>query len=413
MNPETAIIGSILLSEGKALDELTLRPDEFNDPVIARLYTELRKMREEHKPVDAITVSEAFPKHVTDFFEWQASTPTWENVDYYQTMVRDKAIRREVTYVAQSLAQESQEQDLDKLLDTARGQLTNLVERRAQGRVEYISQLALTHLDTLNEPAKFTPGPWKKLNEAIYGFRPGALYIIGARPGVGKTVVGLQAAYHLSKYGPVNFHSLEMSKRELLNRIYAMVGNVYLGKLERGGLNDYDWKNLAAAKDELAKSKLALIDQASQTVNDIRAHARTMQQNGGLSAIVVDYLGLIQDTIPGRKRYEAITDFSIQLKAIARDFEVPVIALAQLNRQSEHRIGKAPALSDLRDSGAVEQDADVVILLRREQKDTDRSWEESRMIMDVAKNRHGITGEVELTFVGGSAKVEDAETANK
>lgn len=413
MNPETAIIGSILLSSGKALDELTLRADEFNDPKIAHLYTELRKMKEAHKPVDAISVSEAFPKHAADFFEWQASTPAWENVDYYQTLVRDKAIRREVSHVAHSLAQDATDQDLDKLLDTARGHLTGLAERRAQGRVEYISQLALTHLDTLDQPKKYIPGPWEGLNKAINGFRPGALYVIGARPGVGKTVVGLQAAYHLSKSGPVNFHSLEMSKSELLNRIYAMVGNVYLGKLERGGLTDYDWKNLAAAKDELAQSKLAIIDRASQTVNDIRAHARTMQQNGGLNAIVVDYLGLIQDTLPGRKRYEAITDFSIQLKAIARDFEVPVIALAQLNRQSENRLDKAPALSDLRDSGAIEQDADVVILLRREKLPTDRDWEYSRMFMDVAKNRHGLTGEVKLTFIGGSAKVIDAETANK
>ena len=410
MNPETAIIGSILLSEGRALDELTLRADEFNDPKLARLYTELRKMKDAHKPVDAITVSAAFPEHVNDFFEWQAATPTWENVEYYQTLVRDKSIRRELNLTASHLAQSSNsEDDLDKLLDTARGQLTDLAERRAQGRVEYISQLALTHLDTLDQPKQYIPGPWDKLNQAINGFRPGALYVIGARPGVGKTVVGLQLAYHLSKTGPVNFHSLEMSKSELLNRIYAMTSNVYLGKLERGGLTEYDWKALAAAKDELAQSKLALVDKASQTLNEIRAHARTMQQTGGLSALVVDYLGLIQDTIPGRKRYESITDFSIQLKAIARDFEVPVIALAQLNRQSENRVDKAPALSDLRDSGAIEQDADVVILLRREQADTDRSFEATKMIMDVAKNRHGITGEVELNFVGGAARVENAE----
>jgi len=121
---------------------------------------------------------------------------------------------------------------------------------------------------------------------------------------------------------------------------------------------------------------------------------------------VIDYLGLIHDTIPGRKRYESISDFSMSLKALARDFEVPVIALAQLNRQSESRQDKAPALSDLRDSGAIEQDADVVILLRRERSDSDAEFEQTRMIMDVAKNRHGITGEMDLVFNGGCARVE-------
>lgn len=411
MNPETAVIGSILLSQGKALDELTLRPDEFNSPKLGRVYAEMQAMKNSHIPIDPISLTEKFPEHAADLFDWQSSTPTADNVDYYQKLVRDNAIRRELNLTASTLVNINPDDDLDKVLDLTRGQLTALAERRAQGRVEFISQLALTHLDSIDKPKHWIPGPWKKLNEAINGFRPGAMYVIGARPGVGKTVVGLQAAYELSKSGPVTFHSLEMSKSELLNRIYAMTSGVALGKLERGGLTEFDWQRLATAKDELAQSELAIIDKASQTINDIRAHARTMQQSGGLRAIVVDYLGLIQDTIPGRKRYEAITDFSVQLKAIARDFEVPVIALAQLNRQSESRLDKAPALSDLRDSGAIEQDADVVILLRREQKDTDRSWERSIMIMDVAKNRHGITGEVVLDFNGGCAKVNDAETA--
>lgn len=413
INPETAIIGSIILSQGRALDELTISPDEFNDLKLGRIYGELRAMKSARVPIDPISVTDKFPEHLTDIYDWQAQTPTWENVDYYQQIVRDNAIRRELINTATSLAQDSQGDDLDKVLDTARGHLTGLAERRAQGRVEYISQLALTHLDTINQPKTYMPGPWHKLNVAINGFRPGAMYVIGARPGIGKTVVGLQLAYHLSQQGPVTFHSLEMSKTELLNRIYSMTAGVYLGNLEKGTVKDFEWTKLATAKDELAKSQLAIVDKGTQTLNDIRAHARSLQQNGGLKAIVVDYLGLIHDTVPGRKRYEAISDFSVQLKAIARDFEVPVIALAQLNRQSEQRIDKAPALSDLRDSGAIEQDADVVILLRREKRDGDREWEHSKLIMDVAKNRHGMTGEVELVFNGGCARVENAETAKQ
>ena len=408
MNPETAVIGSIILSQGTALDELTLEPAEFNNPKLGRVYQTLRQMRESHEAIDALTLTAKLPEHNMDIWDWQSSTPTAENVSYYARIVREQSVRRSVSDTAQNILHKVQESDLDMLIDGARRELGILAERRSTGQIEYISHLALQHLDTLSQPKTYLKSPWEALNSAINGFRPGAMYVIGARPGVGKTVVGLQAAYHLSKQGPVSFHSLEMSKSELLNRLYSMTSSVYLGNIEKGKLTDYDWKALAAAKDELAQSNLAIVDKGSQTINDIRAHARTLQQNGGLRAIVVDYLGLIHDTIPGRKRYESITDFSISLKALARDMEVPVIALAQLNRQSESRMDKAPALSDLRDSGAIEQDADVVILLRREQRPSDREFEATGFVMDVAKNRHGVTGEVPLVFNGGCARVESA-----
>jgi replicative DNA helicase len=408
MNPETAIIGSIILSQGTALDELTIEPSDFNDPKLARVYQTLRQMREKHEAIDALTITAKLPEHNLDVWEWQTATPTAENVSYYEQIVREASVKRELGLTAQNVLQKINDSNLDVLIDSTRRELGHLAERRSSGKIEYISHLALNHLDTLTKPKTYLKTPWTLLNSAINGFRPGALYVIGARPGVGKTVVGLQAAYHLSKEGPVSFHSLEMSKSELLNRLYSQVASVYLGNIEKGTLTDFDWQALAKAKDELAKSNLAIVDKGSQTINDIRAHARTLQQNGGLRAIVVDYLGLIHDTIPGRKRYEAITDFSIALKAMARDMEVPVIALAQLNRQSESRTDKAPALSDLRDSGAIEQDADVVILLRREHRPNDREFEATGFVMDVAKNRHGVTGELHLVFNGGCARVENA-----
>jgi replicative DNA helicase len=406
MNPELAVLGSILLSEGKALDEITIEPDDFNDLKLSRAFEAMRQMRAKHEPIDPITVAAKLPEHAINVWNWQSETPTAENVAYYATLVRDNAIRRNIKVTAQRILQDA-DSDLDTLIDSSRRELGQLAERRTDGSIEYISHLALGHLDTLSKPRHYMNSPWKDLNEAIQGFRPGGLYIIGARPGVGKTVVGLQVAYHLSKQGPVSFHSLEMSKAELLNRLYSMTSSVYLGNLEKGKLSDYDWKALAEAKDELAQSNLVVIDKGGQSITDIRAHARTLQQNGGLKAIVVDYLGLIRDTIPGRKRHEAISEFSVALKTMARDFEVPVIALAQLNRNSESRLDKMPQLSDLRDSGAIEQDADVVMLLSRFQRQTDRDFEMTGFIIDVAKNRHGITGEINLVFNGGCARVQE------
>jgi len=407
MNPEIAIIGSILLSKGQALDELNLIPDDFNDLKLGRVYQELCDMRNKHQAIDALTVSAKLPNHSQDVHTWQHESITAENVSFYAQIVRDESIRRDLRNTGHSIVARSPAEDLDAVIDEARRNLGKLAESRTTGKIEYVSHLALGHLDVLATPRTYLKSPWDALNTAIGGFRPGAMYVIGARPGVGKTVVGLQAAYHLSKEGPVSFHSLEMSKTELLTRMYSMTSSVYMGNLEKGTLSDYDWKALNKAKDELCESNLAIVDKGTQTINDIRAHARTLQQNGGLRAIVIDYLGLIHDTIPGRKRYESISDFSMSLKALARDFEVPVIALAQLNRQSESRQDKAPALSDLRDSGAIEQDADVVILLRRERSDSDADFEQTRMVMDVAKNRHGITGEMELVFNGGCARVEN------
>jgi replicative DNA helicase len=407
MNPETAIIGSILLSKGQALDELNLTPEDFNDHKLGRVYQALCDMRKQHQAIDALTVAAKLPSHSVDVHAWQHESITAENVSFYAQIVRDESIRRDLKNTGHDIVAKSPSQDLDAVIDEARRNLGKLAESRTTGKIEYVSHLALGHLDVLATPRTYLKSPWDALNTAIGGFRPGAMYVIGARPGVGKTVVGLQAAYHLSKEGPVSFHSLEMSKTELLTRMYSMTSSVYLGNLEKGTLSDYDWKALNKAKDELSESNLAIVDKGTQTINDIRSHARTLQQNGGLRAIVIDYLGLIHDTIPGRKRYESISDFSMSLKALARDFEVPVIALAQLNRQSESRLDKAPALSDLRDSGAIEQDADVVILLRRERSERDAEFEQTRMVMDVAKNRHGITGEMDLVFNGGCARVEN------
>jgi len=261
-------------------------------------------------------------------------------------------------------------------------------------------------MDELDKPKEYAKSPWPSLNELIVGFKPGALYIIGARPGIGKTVVGLQIAWELSKTGAVSFHSLEMSKAELFNRIISMEAEVFIGNINKGGLKDHDWDKIAKMKQRSANHRLAIHDKSGQTLHQIRAMATSVKNQGQLQAVVVDYLGLIQDTMQGRKRYEMITDISIGLKNLARDLNVPVIALAQLNRGPEQRKDAEPDLADLRDSGGIEQDADVVILLHRRMREQDKyEWQKSGMIMKVAKNRHGATGEAGLIFEGHLSRV--------
>jgi replicative DNA helicase len=199
-----------------------------------------------------------------------------------------------------------------------------------------------------------------------------------------------------------------MSRNELFNRIISMEAEVYIGLINQGALRDEHWLKIQKTRERWSNHRLAIFDKSGQTLQQIRASASSIKKEGQLKAIVVDYLGLIQDTEKGRKRYEMITDISIGLKNLARDLNVPVIALAQLNRGPEQRRDSEPDMADLRDSGGIEQDADVVILLHRVKTDFDDpqvEWQKSGMIMKVAKNRHGKTANAGLIFEGELSRV--------
>jgi replicative DNA helicase len=300
----------------------------------------------------------------------------------------------------------AQHEDLATVFDSAKKEIDDLIDRNTATKPSYVADELIPYLDEIDKPKEYPVSPWPLLNEIIAGFRPGALYIIGARPGVGKTIVGMQIAWELSRSGPVSFHSLEMGKSELYNRIISSEAEVYIGNIEKGTLRDHDWLKIAKVRTEIQSHKLAIHDKSGQNLLQIRALANSVKGNGELKAIVIDYLGLIQDTEKGRKRYEMITDISIGLKNLARDLNVPVIALAQLNRAAEQRRDSEPDMADLRDSGGIEQDADAVILLHRVRVAEDQyDWQKSQMIMKVAKNRHGGLGEVALKFEGHLSRV--------
>jgi replicative DNA helicase len=403
---EQSVIGAILLTNGKALENLTLAPSDFDDLQNERIYKTMLEMKSNRQPIDVMTVGAALPKLASYLHDVVTATPTAASVGFYANKVIEEATRRRLAQAGTMIHSKAQHEDLATVFDTAKKEIDNLIDRNSAVKPIYVSDELLPYLDELDKPKEYPESPWPSLNEIIAGFRPGALYIVGARPGVGKTIVGLQIAWELSKTGPVSFHSLEMGRNELYNRIIASEAQVYIGNIEKGTLKEHDWTKIANVRQKIESHQLAIHDKSGQNLLQIRALANSVKGTGDLKAIVVDYLGLIQDTERGRKRYEMITDISIGLKNLARDLNVPVIALAQLNRGPEQRKDAEPDLADLRDSGGIEQDADCVILLHRVSIAEDQyDWQKSWMVMKVAKNRHGALGQVGLKFEGHLSRV--------
>jgi replicative DNA helicase len=405
-NAEKILIGAILLSGGAVLDDCHLIASDFSTDKNSKIFAVMVQMRRDGEGIDTITVGSKIPELTAYLHEATAETPTWQNANFYEQLILDRNARWSLVQVGHELqaAGNAVDSDVDAALDRAGDKIEQVTVGRLREQVQFVADILLDSVAHLDSEPDFVPSQWGKLNDFLGGFRPGALYIVGARPAVGKSVVAVNMAFQLAATGAVSFHSLEMGKREIMNRLFASVCSVSMDHLENRTLTDLDWRRIAEKQGELARP-IAIADKSGQTLTDIRAFARQVAKKQKLAAIVVDYLQLMQDTERGRSRYESVTAISNGLKILARDLDVPVIALAQLNRAVEGRKDSAPGLSDLRDSGAIEQDADVVILLNRERAQNDGEDERTKMVLHIAKNRHGKTGHVALRFDGLFARV--------
>lgn len=394
---EKAVVGGVLVTNGDCLDDLTLQPDDFQDMRLSKLFALARKMRLNGEAVDAITIS-AHPEfvqlkiHAADLFKLTDFTINTGNVEYYANLVQEASVRRKMIDASATIIQDANTLDFAYLTETARKRIDDALGVQ-QKSVTFITDEIAHTIDSMQQPSKAYPTPWALLTKAIGGFRAGSLYTIGARPGKGKTSIGLQCAMTLSRDGAVAFASLEMGRAELHKRIISIGASIPMDSTMNNTLTKGEWERLARFKEEI-RPNISIDDRAEVSIHDIRTFARSVHRVMPLRGVIVDYLQLMSSK-DNRPRHEIVAEMSRQLKILARDLEVPVIALSQLNRNAESRSDKRPSLADLRESGAIEQDSDVVILLHQE---------DDLILLDIAKNRQGPPALVKLRWEGEYAR---------
>jgi replicative DNA helicase len=397
IDAERSLLGAILLNY-KVMYDMTLDPEDFYDVRHEKIFRLMRKKFVNGEAIDPVTLSgdvlfkEIKGVSVAMLHELTSFTPSHLTAPFYANIVYECAVRRRVSEAATSIIQDTSSVEFAQLTETARGKIDKALGIR-QGSVAFIADEIEETIINMTEPTKSFQTPWAVLTKAIGGFRGGSLYTIGARPAKGKTSIGLQCAMVLSREGAVAFSSLEMRRDELHKRIISIGASIPMDSTMNNRVTPDEWDRIARLKKDI-QPNIAIDDRAEVSVHDIRAFARSVHRVMPLSGIVVDYLQLMSSK-DNRPRHEIVAEMSRQLKILARDLDVPVIALSQLNRNAESRNDKRPSLADLRESGAIEQDSDVVILLHQE---------DDVMLLDVAKNRQGPPSLVRLRWQGEFAR---------
>jgi replicative DNA helicase len=416
---ERAVIGSILLRPD-LLDEIAaiVRPADFEDLVNEQVFATIESMVAQSKPIDALTVAAHMrtdpilirnggPLYLHDLM---AGVQVPANAPHLAALVADQATRRRGR-AAMTRGMQLLDADAtvpaEEALEMVAAEIAGAV--REQAHIRMVGETIEEYLEDLDHPQYGCSTPWSALNAVIGSLVGGRVYIVAARPAVGKTIMAVQMALHAARDGYVIVHSLEMSQREINQRLISDLADVPIHRLQSRDLSDGEWLRIRAAATSLADYRLIVDDRTNIMPVDIGAHARTIAKRGPIAAIVVDYAQLMGGS-SGLPRHEEVAAISRQIKLLARALDVPIILVSQLNRLSTQRADLLPGMSDLRESGALEQDADVVILLSMKQE-TDPAGDlvESvrDMLVDVAKNRHGPTQKFTLHREGEHSRLRN------
>ena len=420
---ELSVLGGMFLDADAIVRAIELLDDSmFYREGHRRLFRAMVRLWERGDVVDPITLTEELKTAGdldavggTPFLaRLQDAVPTAANLEYHARIVREKATLRRLIETATSIIQDTYgaQGDVDQLLDEAEQKIFQIAQTHDRKGFVWIKEILwptferIEQLQNSSSAVTGVPTGFPDLDDLTAGFQPGDLIIIAARPSMGKTALTLNVAQHAAISGrlPVAVFSLEMSKESLVQRILCAEGRVDAGRLRRGRLRDDEYARLATAAGYLNTAPIYIDDTPAISVLETRAKARRLKADRpDLALIIVDYLQLMQGPARSENRQQEVSEISRSLKALAKELNIPVVALSQLSRAVESRPDKRPMMSDLRESGAIEQDADVIMFLYRPEYyygpvDKDGNSLEGRAELIVGKQRNGATGKVDLVF---------------
>jgi replicative DNA helicase len=426
LEAESSVLGGILL-ENDAVNLVleVLRAEDFYRESHRKIFRAMIELSDRTEPVDVITLSEclknrgeleavggsAYLASLNDF------VPTAANIAYYARIVREKSILRHLINAATEVATKGYDatSNVEELLDSAEKAIFDITEQRIKGSFVKVGDMmkdSIKMVEKLFERKTMitgVPTGFKDFDAKTAGLQPADLIIIAARPGMGKTAFSLNIASHaaFSGYGVAVF-SLEMAKEQLALRLLCSEARVDNSRVRTGYLSDRDFPKLATAAGKLHDALIYIDDTPAISVLELRAKARRLARDRDkkLGLIIVDYLQLMRGTGAAQNREQEISEISRSLKALAKELNVPVMAISQLNRRVEDRNDKTPQLSDLRESGAIEQDADVIAFIYREAAYNPKS-DDNTATITIAKQRNGPTGDLSLTFLREFTRFED------
>ncbi len=425
---EQSLLGGLMLDNSawdKVADVLTA--DDFYRKDHRLIFAAIGRLAEEGKPADAVTLSEVLDNRgelpAVGGLDYLASlaneTPSAANVRAYAEILRERSILRQLIAAGNEIAgsaYNTEGRDAGELLDTAERRVFEIAERKnRQGgfrRLKDILPATIDRIDMLHQSDGDITGistGFREFDKMTAGLQNGDLVIVAGRPSMGKTTLAINIAEHaaIGDNIPTAIYSMEMSVEQLAFRMISSLGRIDQGQLRTGRFPDEDWSRFNNAVQLMSGAPIFIDDTPAMSPTEMRARARRLKREHGLGLIVVDYLQLMQ--VPGNKENRAteISEISRSLKALARELSVPVIALSQLNRSVEQRHDKKPVMSDLRESGAIEQDADIICFIYREEVYDQDTPRKGIADINIAKQRNGPIGEFPLTFLGRFTKFEN------
>jgi replicative DNA helicase len=430
---EQSVLGALLI-DNQAFDRIAdiVGADDFYRDDHRRIWRHIVKLIEAGKPADVVTVGESIEASedkdrvggVAYLGLLAQNTPSALNIRRYAELVRERAVQRRLAQVATEIAESALNpagKDVGQILDEAESRIMEVGESGSRGRQgfeEVQTVLArvferIDHLYHREDKSEVTgiPTGFLDLDEKTAGLQPGDLIIVAGRPSMGKTAFALNIAEHVAVDNglPVAIFSMEMSATQLAMRMLGSIAEVDQHKMRTGRLADEEWSKLSVAMERLHAAPIFIDETAALNALELRARARRMRRScGKLGLVVVDYLQLMSAAREGENRATEISEISRSLKALAKELEVPVVALSQLSRAVEQRNDRRPMMSDLRESGAIEQDADVILFIYRDEVyHPDKPEAKGRAEVIIGKQRNGPIGKVELAFRGQYTRFEN------